>query len=218
MAFIDDIIDQSKDLWEAAANERFPNEMADGTLPKEKFLDYIVQDSIYLRDYLKAFAFAMAKSADWEQMKLFYSMLGYVNDGENVTRLGYLAEVGLTDADVDRTPKRPQCANYTSFLIKVGQGGDVPDIVMAVMPCMLGYHYVFTKLLERAPQVAEGYFAPLVADYTSEGYAECCEYWKGIVNEMCEGFDANRKQELGAIFYQASLHELWFWQMAGEDR
>ena len=35
--------------------------MGEGTLDRQAFLDYIVQDSLYLRDYLKAYAMALFK-------------------------------------------------------------------------------------------------------------------------------------------------------------
>lgn len=90
MTFMDETIDKSMSIWEDCCNEKFLNEMADGTLDRKKFYDYIIQDSIYLRGYLKRFAFAMTKASTLEDMKLYYSLLGYVNDGENVTRLNYL--------------------------------------------------------------------------------------------------------------------------------
>ena len=62
MTFMDETIDKSISIWDDCANEKFLNEMADGTLDKKKFYDYIIQDSIYLRGYLKEFAFAMTKA------------------------------------------------------------------------------------------------------------------------------------------------------------
>ena len=73
---MDSIIKDSMYLWEAAANESFLEEMGKGTLDRQNCLDYIVQDSIYLRDYLKAFAMAMYKSDSLKQMQVFYSILG----------------------------------------------------------------------------------------------------------------------------------------------
>ena len=187
MTFMDRIIADSLKLWEDAANEDFLEKMGTGTLEKERFYDYIVQDSIYLRDYLKAFAMAIFKSRSLREMQVFYSVLGFVNDSENATRLRYLADNGMTDA----------------------------EILMAVMPCMLGYHFVFSRLLERHPGVLDTYYGPLVADYTSSYYKECCDYWTSYCNEVCSGLDESRKERLDSLFQEASRHELYFWQMAG---
>ena len=110
---------------------------------------------------------ALFKSQTLRQMQVFYSVLGYVNDGENATRLRYLSEAGLTDDDVDTMEKKPACAAYTDFLLRVAREEDVPEIVMAVMPCMVGYRFVFEELLRRCPAVLEGPYAPLVRDYTA---------------------------------------------------
>lgn len=215
MKFMDSIIKDSMYLWEAAAHESFLEEMGKGTLDRQKFLDYIVQDSIYLRDYLKAFAMAMYKSDSLKQMQVFYSILGFVNDSENATRLKYLQDNSMTDEDVDKMQKLPACRNYTQFLLDTAKDGDIPEILMAVMPCMLGYYYVFKSVLDKYPGVKDGYFAPLVADYTSEFYKECCEYWTEYCNEVCKDADGEKKKRLSKIFEQASAHELYFWQMAG---
>lgn len=215
MTFMDRIIADSLKLWEDAANEDFLEKMGTGTLEKKRFYDYIVQDSIYLRDYLKAFAMAIFKSRSLREMQVFYSVLGFVNDSENATRLRYLADNGMTDDDVEKAIRKPACAAYTSFLTGTAEKEDIPEILMAVMPCMLGYHFVFSRLLERHPGVLDTYYGPLVADYTSSYYKECCDYWTSYCNEVCSGLDESRKERLDSLFQEASRHELYFWQMAG---
>ena len=52
MTFMEEIIAHSMPLWEEAAEEEFLKRMGTDTLDKQRFLDYIIQDSIYLRDYV----------------------------------------------------------------------------------------------------------------------------------------------------------------------
>ena len=209
MSAMDRIIADSMDLWEAAANESFLEEMGKNTLDKKLFYEYIIQDSIYLRYYLKAFAMGMVKAATLRDMQMLYSVLGFVrdmqmlysvlgfvNDSENATRLDYLKDDGLTDDDVEKIPMKIACRSYTSFLLDSAEKEDFAGILMAVMPCMLGYEYVFRKTKERHPEVMDGYFGPLVADYTSSMYHDCCIEW----TEYCNRFinDENEKR-LSAI-------------------
>ena len=177
MSFMDDIIRDSLDLWKAAADEPFLEELGKGTLDKKMFYDYIVQDSIYLRYYLK--------------------------------------DNGMTDDDVETIERLPACVNYTDFLIKSAESDDLPGILMAVMPCMLGYEYVFKETLKRHPEVMDTYYGPLVSDYTNKWYDECCRIWTEYCNNKCECVSVERKKQLSDIFREASLHELKFWQMAG---
>ena len=215
MTFFEEAVAAAMPLWRAAADEDFLTGMGEGTLDRQAFLDYIVQDSLYLRDYLKAYAMALFKSQTLRQMQVFYSVLGYVNDGENATRLRYLSEAGLTDDDVDTMEKKPACAAYTDFLLRVAREEDVPEIVMAVMPCMVGYRFVFEELLRRCPAVLEGPYAPLVRDYTAPEYAAACAEWTDFTNALCAPLPAERRAHLIDLVVQASAHELYFWQMAG---
>lgn len=215
MTFFEEAVAAAMPLWRAAADEDFLTGMGEGTLDRQAFLDYIVQDSLYLRDYLKAYAMALFKSQTLRQMQVFYSVLGYVNDGENATRLRYLSEADLTDDDVDTMEKKPACAAYTDFLLRVAREEDVPEIVMAVMPCMVGYRFVFEELLRRCPAVLEGPYAPLVRDYTAPEYAAACAEWTDFTNALCAPLPAERRAHLIDLFVQASAHELYFWQMAG---
>ena len=217
MNFMDRVIARSMPLWEAAASEPFVTAMGEGTLSRELFYGYIVQDSIYLRDYLKAYAMAIFKSRTLREMQVFYSALGFVNDSENATRLGYLADAGLTDAEVESIPKRKACADYTRFLVETAEREEIPEILMAVMPCMLGYRYVFEELEKRYPAVLDGYFGPLVRDYTGEGYAAACKTWTDYCEEVCAPLSAERKERLAGIFEEASRHELYFWRMSGDS-
>ena len=215
MTFFEEAVAVAMPLWRAAADEDFLTGMGEGTLDRQAFLDYIVQDSLYLRDYLKAYAMALFKSQTLRQMQVFYSVLGYVNDGENATRLRYLSEAGLTDDDGDTMEKKPAGAAYTDFLLRVAREEDVPEIVMAVMPCMVGYRFVFEELLRRCPAVLEGPYAPLVRDYTAPEYAAACAEWTDFTNALCAPLPAERRAHLIDLFVQASAHELYFWQMAG---
>ena len=215
MTFFQEAVAAAMPLWRAAADEDFLTGMGEGTLDRQAFLDYIVQDSLYLRDYLKAYAMALFKSQTLRQMQVFYSVLGYVNDGENATRLRYLSEAGLTDDDVDTMEKKPACAAYTDFLLRVAREEDVPEIVMAVMPCMVGYRFVFEELLRRCPAVLEGPYAPLVRDYTAPEYAAACAEWTDFTNALCAPLPAERRAHLIDLFVHASAHVLYFWQIAG---
>ncbi len=215
MSLMEDITRESMDLYDAAADAVFLSELGEGTLDRAKFLDYIVQDSIYLRDYMKAFAAGMFKSRTLRDMQFFYSVLGFVNDSENETRLKYLRDGGLTDDDVERIEKKDACRAYTSFLIDTAENGTLEEILMAVMPCMTGYEYVFRKTLERHPGVLDTYYGPLVRDYTSPIYSECCRAWEAYCDKIAA--DYPDKEKLSRIFREAANHELMFWKMAGGE-
>ena len=56
-------------LWPQYLCHPFVVQMADGTLPEEKFRYYMLQDYLYLRDYVKIFAAIIQKADDFEQIR-----------------------------------------------------------------------------------------------------------------------------------------------------
>jgi thiaminase (transcriptional activator TenA) len=70
--------DFSEEVWERTARLRhailrlpFNAELAAGTLSRDRFQSYIVQDAIYLSRFSRALAIAAAKSPDTATMQSF---------------------------------------------------------------------------------------------------------------------------------------------------
>ena len=49
-----------------------------------------MEDSLYLREYAKVFAWGMTKAKDMQTIRTYYSLLSFVNESEDAARLHYL--------------------------------------------------------------------------------------------------------------------------------
>ena len=58
-------------MWAGDHEHRGGQGIKNGTLDREKFRRYIIQDYWYLMDYTKVFAVGVAKSKSVETMKMF---------------------------------------------------------------------------------------------------------------------------------------------------
>ena len=63
----------TKDIWQQYNQHPFVLGIQDGTLDKEKFRYYIIQDYLYLEDYAKTFAVGVPESwgGQWSRRQLF---------------------------------------------------------------------------------------------------------------------------------------------------
>ena len=52
MSFVREMIENSMDLWNGYLKHPFVTELASGALPEEKIKRYIIEDSLYLKEYL----------------------------------------------------------------------------------------------------------------------------------------------------------------------
>ena len=89
MAFMKDILTHNIPIWEECAATPFVQEVQTGKLPLEKFKRYMIQDSIYLKNYARIYGKAIFHAATLREIQLYYSMLNFVNDTESEVRLDY---------------------------------------------------------------------------------------------------------------------------------
>lgn len=101
MAFMKDILTHNIPIWEECAATPFVQEVQTGKLPLEKFKRYMIQDSIYLKNYARIYGKAIFHAATLREIQLYYSMLNFVNDTESEVRLDYLKQFYITDDDIE---------------------------------------------------------------------------------------------------------------------
>ena len=108
MPFVSSLVQEDLPVWQQCLDTEFLRRMEDGTLDEACFKGYIVEDSLYLREYAKVFAWGMTKARTMETLRNYYSLLGFVQESEDVTRLHYLEQFGLSEADLQALPLRPE--------------------------------------------------------------------------------------------------------------
>ncbi len=217
MNFVDTCIADSMPIWEDCLRSEFLVKMAEGTLDEKCFRDYIVDDSLYLRQYAKVFAWGIIGTEDPEAMRTFYSFLSFVNEGEGSTRLQYLKKFGLSDEQVQKLTQRPENKAYTDYMLEASREG-APECMMASLPCTLSYGWIFSQMLKDHPEIKNTIYWPMVRDYTENGYDEICERWIAFGSKICENLPQKRLDRCLEIFRECSRLELSFWEMSKHPR
>lgn len=218
MSFVAQCIQESLPIWEACLNSPFLTQLENGTLPEALFKGYLVEDSLYLREYARVFAWGMIKADTMEDIRICHSLLAFVNEGEDATRLMYLKRYGLEDRHIQQLPQRPQNAAYTAEMLRAAQMGGMAHCMMACLPCMISYQWIFQALVARSPQVRETVYWPLVKDYAGKAYGESCDRWIAYTDALAQHLSPEERAQCKEIFAKCSVHELAFWNMCMEPR
>ena len=121
--FVQQLVQESLPVWEKCLHSEFLTHLADGTLDEACFKGYIVEDSLYLREYAKVFAWGMTKAKDMQTIRTYYSLLSFVNESEDAARLHYLKHFGLTDEGIQSLPLRPENRAYVDSMIEAAKNG-----------------------------------------------------------------------------------------------
>ena len=175
LPFVSALVQADLPVWEQCLQTEFLQKMENGTLSEDCFKSYLVEDSLYLREYAKIFAWGMTKATTMAAMRTYYSLLSFVQENEDLTRLRYLEEYGLREADIQALPLRPENRAYLDCMIDAARNGEgEAECLMACLPCMLSYGWLFQKLLQRSPAVKDTYYGALVLDYA--GFSEGVQF------------------------------------------
>ena len=219
MPFVSSLVQEDLPVWQQCLDTEFLRRMEDGTLDEACFKGYIVEDSLYLREYAKVFAWGMTKARTMETLRNYYSLLGFVQESEDVTRLHYLEQFGLSEADLQALPLRPENRAYVDYMLNAAQNAvDAADCMMACLPCMLSYGWIFGEMLKNVPGVQNTPYARFVNDYAGERYESICKAWEAFTEKVCASIPPEREAHCLKIFRTCSEHERHFWEMAARPR
>lgn len=219
MSFVEQCVQDSLPIWEQCLNSPFLTAMADGSLPEECFKGYIVDDSLYLREYARVFAYGILYAKDMEEIRTYYSLLSFVNESEDSTRRYYVHRYGLDDEAIQRLPLRPQNQAYVDRMLQAAKDSEGPaECMMACLPCMLSYGWIFERLLREHPQVQQTVYGRFVSDYAGDYYEKLCKEWIGFAEKACANLSEQRKETCMKIFRDCSEYELHFWEMSMQPR
>ncbi|MDO4458898.1 MAG: TENA/THI-4 family protein [Clostridia bacterium] len=218
MTFYDKLVEDNLDVWNACLESEFITGLINETLPEECLKGYIIDDSIYLKEYCKVFSWAIIKSHNMEDVKFYCRCLNFMNEGEGSTRLQYLRRFGMNDEDIDRLSARKESKAYTDFMQKVGETEGAAEVFAAMLPCMVTYQYIFENVLKANPNILNTVYGPLVKDYTGELNDRFCKNWAARMNAYANDKNEKEKARLAEIFRESCFHELHFWEMSSKPR
>jgi thiaminase/transcriptional activator TenA len=213
MRLMEEMIRQALPIWDACLEARFVQELKTGKLPEEKFRQYMIQDSIYLKHYARVYGRAIHCADTLRDIQMYYAGLGFVTEAESAVRLRYLEAFGLTDSDIERCVPLPENRRYIDYMLDIAARGRPREILMVILPCMLSYAYIGAQLASD-PAARSSRYCDFIRDYADEAYQAECRRWLDFAEALCAPLEAGEAERLRDVFIQASRLELDFWNMA----
>lgn len=211
-------------LWRAAAGEAwrgytchaFVEGMRDGTLPRDAYLHYLVQDYVFLIHLSRAWALAVTKAETLEEMRACAATVHALLDEEMRLHVETCAAEGIPEAELFTAREAPQNLAYTRYVLDAGHSGDFLDLMAVLAPCVLGYGEIGTRLAAEAGQTR---YAEWIATYSGADYQRTCRDVGALIDAAVErrlGTEPERSPRwprLCARFTTATRLEADFWSM-----
>lgn len=208
------LLESTKDIWRAYNEHPFVLGIQDGTLDRVKFRYYIIQDYLYLEDYAKTFAVGVAKAKSIETAKLFSKYIAVMN-GEMNVHSGYMGQFGVTQEEIDSTPRALDNLSYTSYMLRVAYEEGEAEILAAILSCAYSYELIAKKIARNNPEAAgHDFYGQWVQGYSSKEYANENVVLLDTLNRLTEHYTEQQVNHLADIFVACSRYELAFWEMS----
>lgn len=202
-------------VWEDAYHHPFVQELGKGTLAKDKFQFYLLQDYQYLKEYAKVFALGAIKSQKEEMIRRFTEGQHYLICTEMNLHRNYMASFGITPQEMDEVKASLYNRTYTSYMLSVGQEGGLLEILAALFPCAWTYGEFATRLKEDFPKEYEhNFYKSWIDTYGSKEFIQGYQWFYEVIDELAEGLREEEKARILEIFTASVQFEYLFWDMA----
>jgi thiaminase/transcriptional activator TenA len=183
--------------------------LTDGTLPRDAFLHYVIQDAHYLVDYARALAIVGAKAPDQEALAMFAGHARGAIEVERSLHTSLFRDMGLGDDDVRRTPVMPTTLAYTSYLLASCHQGSFAEGLAAVLPCYWIYAEVGAALLARSSP--DPLYARWIGTYGGEEFGKIVADVLALVDRVGATVSAAEEAAMRRHVLTTARYEWMFW-------
>ena len=105
----------SGEVWRDYTRHAFVTGLGDGTLPREAFLGYLVQDYLFLVHFARAWALAVTKADTIDEMRLCAATVHALIDEEMRLHVVTCAEAGIDEDMLARAEEKTANIAYTRY-------------------------------------------------------------------------------------------------------
>ncbi len=186
----------------------FLAELAAGTLPRQTFRHYILQDSLYLADYARVLAIASARAPDSAARLEFSGGASVAVQVEQALHQNFFSQFDISAA----AEASPTCLNYTGYLMTLAATRTYEELVAAILPCFWIYWEVGCDVKPRS--VTNNPYAAWIDTYADPSFGDATTRVKNIVDAAAESTTAATRTDMARAFTMAARFEYLFWDSA----
>jgi thiaminase/transcriptional activator TenA len=211
VTFTADLWGSIEPIYAAILRHPFVTGLTDGTLPRESFRFYAVQDALYLREFARALSLAAARAPQDDWIVMFNEHAAEALRVERALHESFFRDFGLAPGDVAATPLAPTNLAYTSYLLAVAYAAPFHEAVAALLPCYWIYWEV-GRALERAG-TPDPLYARWIGTYASKEFGGVVTAVIDATEQTAARLGAGERDMMRRHFVTTSRYEWMFWDM-----
>lgn len=214
--FTDQLWEVNRDIYEEILRHPFLKGLVEGTLSREAFAFYMIQDAHYLREFAQALSITASKAPREDWAALLNTHAADTFKYERQLHETVFQEYAISAEQVRRTEPSPEAFGYTSFLVSTAYSRPFAESLAALLPCYWIYWEVGKELEKQGSK--NPIYQKWINAYASEEYGNSVQAVLVIVNEVARNANAEEIKKMKEHFRRSARYEWMFWDSAYHQR
>lgn len=203
---------QNQALYRQILNMPFNAELTSGTLTRDRFQHYIIQDAHYLEGFARTLSIASAKGLNSDHVVHFAGAAQTAIIVERSLHADYFQLFGVTSDEFAAVEPTPVCEHYVSYLIRTASLETFEVTIAALLPCFWVYCEVGKDIFKRS--VKSNPYQAWIDTYAGEDFEEAVQAVIKVFDEVAESASGSVRQRMLHAFRRAVQLEWMFWDSA----
>ncbi len=215
MSFAGELKNDSIDIWNNILDHVFIQEISNDTLPKEKFIVYLLQDRIFLKEFCILLDKGMRMTPDKNIKKWFMELI------QDITKIEMKMQDELLEllryTDYDTTVASLPNVTTLDYIYDTRKLSTEPiklyELISFIAPCPWTYYEIANKI-SKENRIKDIITKRWIEFYCSDESKQQVEHITHMLNDISKDLTQNEKSVMKGYFKMACRNELDFWNMA----
>ena len=196
--------------WSEYTGHMFLSNLVSNKLPDKNFKRYLVQDYIFLQQFLKILALSVYKSNSFDEINRSVNFIKGI-DHEIKLHVSYCKKWKISLRSLNNIKVERANSAYTDHVLSVGKNGNNLDIFSSLSPCIIGYGEIGFKL-SKIKNWKKSKYSSWIKMYSSKEYQQVA---KDNIDYLDILFKKNKNKNLSKLksnFKKSTILERNFWE------
>lgn len=216
MLFSEKVWERNLELYNATLALPFNQELAAGTLSKDAFTHYMIQDAHYLLNYARALAVCAAKAYDADDVLLFADAAKTAVVVERGLHNEFMSFFSISKEQFESTPLTMASHHYNSFLTSIAWSESYPVVLAALLPCFWIYAEIGKDILDKSAH--NNIYQAWIDTYSGDDFHDSVQKVIQAIDHIAERCDADTLEKMHHAYTVGAKLEWQFWDSAYHQR
>ena len=212
MKISDMLYEAAQDLWGEAAEKSFVREMAEGSLDEGLFRRYMIQDYLYLIDYIDTLRLIQSRTEDAGLRAFMDAVIAETENETYRVHVPHMQQLGVSEEEARRAVMLPVIPEYLGYMQDQVRGHGMIAGLTALLQCSWLYAYIGEKAVSKyADEIGKSRYKFWFDAYTCREYLDANQMWIDVLDRKTEDISPGKAAMLKGIFLRCAEFENRLW-------